>query len=100
MNKCVSGNIRVDALTVQKTIHRYGAEAQQIVAMEECSELIKEISKMLREKGDKRHLTEEIADVLICIENLQQIHLIPDVEIQGVIKRKQERIEQRMIKDE
>ena len=82
---------QVSAYKVQKTIHHYGAENQQIVAMEELSELIKEISKMLRGKGDKEHLTEEIADVFVIIEDLQQIHLIPDEKIQEWIDKKIDR---------
>lgn len=43
------------------------------VAEEECAELIKEISKQLRGKGDRAGLLEEIADVYICLFSLRRI---------------------------
>lgn len=88
--------MNISAYTVQETILYYGAKIQQVVAMEECAELIKEISKALRGKFDKEHMAEEIADVLIVIENLQQIHHIPDFKIQDYIDEKTERIKERM----
>ena len=36
------------ASVLEKAIEKWGKEAQTIVAMEECAELIKECSKMLR----------------------------------------------------
>lgn len=56
----------------------YGAEAQHVVAMEECAELIKAISKYLRTEDieDVDNLIEEIADVEIMIEQLKLIHNI------------------------
>ena len=82
----------VNSYTVQKTIMRYGEQMQQTVAMEECAELIKEISKAIRGQARKEHIAEEIADVLICIENIQQIHGIPDEKIQRYIDLKTDRI--------
>lgn len=56
----------------------YGAEAQHVVAMEECAELIKAISKYLRTKNIKNldNIIEEIADVEIMLEQLKTIHCI------------------------
>lgn len=64
--------------------------------MEECSELIQCISKELRCKSDITHLTEEMADVLICVEILKQIYNISDEELNNWIKYKQKRILNRM----
>lgn len=52
----------------------FGTEMQQIVAMEELGELIQEISKQLRGKGDPEHLAEEIADVRIMLDQLVLMH--------------------------
>ena len=49
----------------------YGEEAQCIVAIEELSECAKEICKVLRGKGDREHLAEEIADATIMLEQLR-----------------------------
>ncbi|MCU9808349.1 hypothetical protein LEQ06_09335 [Paraclostridium sp. AKS46] len=43
-----------------------------VVAMEELSELQKEISKALRDRADINNITEEIADVEIVIEKLKK----------------------------
>ena len=59
-------------------VNRYGITMQLIVAIEECSELTKELTKILRgvmskNKNVIRPVTEEIADVLIMCEQLQYI---------------------------
>lgn len=77
---------------IKKSIDFYGKDIQSIVCMEECSELIQCISKELRGKSDIAHLTEEMADVLICVEILKQIYNISDEELNNWIKYKQKRI--------
>lgn len=48
----------------------YGRPMQCTVAVEELSEAQKEICKILRGKPDLQHLAEEIADVLIMMEQM------------------------------
>ena len=55
-------------------LKKFGKSRQSIIAMEELSELQKEISKFLRDKGDSDHLAEEVADVEIMIEQLKQFY--------------------------
>ena len=81
---------------IAKSIKHYGEEIQSTVCMEECAELIQEVSKAKRGKPDKNNMAEEIADVLICIEILKQIYDIPDYSIENWIERKQERMARRM----
>ena len=81
-----------EEMIYSKAIATYGKTLQSIVAIEECSELQKEISKLLRGKGDKEHLTEEITDVLICIEQLQMMYDISLIDILKVKKQKIERL--------
>lgn len=69
------------ASVLEKAIEKWGKEAQTIVAMEECAELIKECSKMLRGQGNIDHLIEEIADVLTCIEQLEIIYDIDNGDV-------------------
>lgn len=79
-------NDEIDEAVIEKT----GVDKQQIIAMEECSELIKAISKMLRSSEydpeavikNRSNLLEEIADVSICIERLKKIYDISDVAVQ------------------
>ena len=56
---------------MQDVIKFYGADLQQIIAIEEMSELQKEICKNKRGRDNIDHIAEEIADVLICIDQLQ-----------------------------
>lgn len=51
-----------------------GKEVISVVAIEECSELQKEITKMMRERGNKMNLLEEMADVYICLAELRQCY--------------------------
>jgi NTP pyrophosphatase (non-canonical NTP hydrolase) len=49
-------------------------DKQMIIAIEELSELQKEISKKLRGTGSNIDLCEEIADVLICLEYIKEYY--------------------------
>lgn len=62
-----------------------------VVAMEELSELQKEISKALRDKADINHITEEIADVEIVIEKLKKQFNISNSNIEKWKQFKKER---------
>lgn len=53
-----------------KALETYGKDNQIIVAIEELSELQKELTKYLRGKLDENHLIEEMADVYIMLEQL------------------------------
>ena len=48
-------------------------EAALVKLMEELSECAKELSKVLRGKGDLDHLAEEIADATIMLEQIRYI---------------------------
>lgn len=56
-----------------KIIEHFGSNNQCIVAIEELSELQKEICKHLRDMGNVHNIAEEIADVSIMLEQLQRI---------------------------
>lgn len=56
-----------------KAKHVYGIDAQVIKAVEELAELQKELCKFLLDDGNMEHITEEIADVEIMIEQLKLI---------------------------
>lgn len=51
-------------------IKKYGIDNQTIVAIEELSELQKELCKFQRGIGNKEHITEEIADVILVVAQL------------------------------
>ena len=95
-----------DKKTIDKTLDRYGIERQSLVAMEELSELQKAISKLVRNpeektkplefKGLRQNLIEEMADVLICMDQLIEYYQIQGIEIQDTIQAKQERQAKRL----
>lgn len=65
-----------------------GKEVTSVVAIEECSELQKEITKMMRERGNKMNLLEEMSDVYICLAELRQCYGITDHDLKVMIMRK------------
>lgn len=96
----------LDARVNNETMDRYGIERQSLVAMEELSELQKAISKLVRNpkektkplefKGLRNNLIEEMADVLICMDQLIEYYQIERHEIQELIQAKQERQAKRL----
>lgn len=54
-------------------IRKFGKSAQIVVAIEELSELTKELTKTLREKCNLKNISEEMADVEIMLEQLKLI---------------------------
>lgn len=88
-----------DKQIIEETMNRYGIERQSLVAMEELAELQKAISKLVRNpkektkplefKGLRHNLIEEMADVLICMDQLIEFYKIDHSEIQELIQAKQ-----------
>lgn len=98
--------VEIDARVNQETMDRYGIEKQSLVAMEELAELQKAISKLVRNpeestkplefKGLRHNLIEEMADVLICMDQLIEFYKVKHYEIQDTIRAKQERQAKRL----
>lgn len=59
--------------TYQAAVDTYGKISQLIMATEEMSELIKELSKNYRGESNISHISEEMADVEIMLEQLKII---------------------------
>ena len=78
-----------------KLLVRYG-DAQIIIAIEELSELQKELCKDLRGKLNKNNLIEEIADVEIMLEQMKMYYEIDDEELEVVKQQKLERTKERL----
>ena len=62
----------------QAAYEKWGENSQVMMAIEEMSELTKEICKVYRGLGDINNLAEEIADVTIMMEQLRLIYNIND----------------------
>lgn len=80
-----------------KIIEHFGNKNQCIVAIEELSELQKEICKHLRGLGNVHHIAEEIADVQIMLEQLQRIFDCHS-EVELMKKQKIQRTTERYLK--
>lgn len=59
---------------------RYGQEVQLTVAIEELSELQKEICKFLRGYNNIEHLAEEVADVHVILEQIELMFGLQNLE--------------------
>lgn len=63
----------------EKIIFKFGDNNQITVAIEELSELQKELCKSLRKEDNKVNICEEIADVEIMLEQIKLLFDIADV---------------------
>lgn len=57
-------------LVYEKALAKWGEKLQSTVAIEEMSEVIKEITKMQRGELNREHMAEEIADARIMMEQM------------------------------
>ena len=62
----------------QVALRKWGADLQTMMAVEEMSELTKEICKIKRGKTDLDALADEIADVTIMLEQMREIYGLND----------------------
>ena len=79
--------------TLEKAINIYGKDMQLTVAVEELSELIKEICKHKRGADNREAIIEEVVDCEIMIMQLEIIFDIKQDEINRVAHAKLERLE-------
>lgn len=59
---------------LEAALSAYSSEIQRVVAIEELSELQKELCKSLRGQTDRQHIAEEIADVQITLEQMMILY--------------------------
>ena len=81
---------------LKKAIETYGKDMQLTVAVEELSELIKEICKNKRGADNRKNIIEEMADCFIMLEQLAIIFDIPNHAINEVASQKISRLEKRL----
>lgn len=93
---------------IEQMLEKFGEDSQIDVAIEEMSELIKELVKYKRSKihfrekaaASREHVIEEMGDVLFMMEYLKHIFSIPDDAIQQIIQDKAKRTKKRYIDGE
>lgn len=72
-------------------IDTFSEDAQKLMAIEEMSELMKEICKDFRGNTNKDAIKEEMADVLVMIDQLMIIYGIQLSDIHRIMNAKIER---------
>ena len=80
-----------------KLIEKY-KDKQLIVAIEELSELQKELCKTLRGNINKENIIEELADVYIMLDQIKIYFSITSNEAEEMIDKKIERTKERLLK--
>lgn len=83
--------IEVPGYLTQAVLADNGLSHEELICLEELSELQKELTKQLRNKGNMRNLVEEMADVYICLKTIQSGMFISDREINEAIVEKTDR---------
>lgn len=74
-------------------LNHYGAQKQELQAVQELSELILLLAARPDQRGQnyKKRITEEIADCSIMLEQVKMMHEINDYDITEVVVHKLER---------
>jgi len=72
-------------------ISKYGTEHQVTVAIEELSELQKELCKFIRRNGNLSNIAEEIADVQLMLWQMQTVFDVRQEEVERRVKYKIDR---------
>lgn len=86
--------------TLEKAVETYGKDMQLTVAVEELSELIKEICKNKRGRDNRDNIIEEMADCYIMLEQLAIIYGIELNEIVAMMYSKTQRLEKSLAESE
>ena len=79
-------------VVLRQAIETYGAESQLDIAIEEFSELIKEICKHKRHVDNTEAIIEEMADCYIMLEQMKTIFGLGSTVIRDVADKKIKRL--------
>ena len=80
-----------------RALAKYGKNGQMLIALEEMSELTKELVKNMRGRDNIAEITEELADVYVTLEHIKRIIGIADAAVYKIAHEKIDRLEQRLI---
>ena len=79
----------------KKIINNYGVNAQ----LKKLTEEVYEFEEAVLEKHDKEHITEEIADIFVILQQFKEKYNIEEAEINKVMKYKVDRQLRRIEKE-
>ena len=85
--------MKINQEVIKQTNEVWGFEYMTSLCMEEFAEVVQAINKVRRKNNfdNLNHLDEEIADCLICIEQLKDLGIANEERIQHWIEYKQAR---------
>lgn len=86
----------MDVGVLKKAIETYGVDMQLNVAIEEFSELTKEICKYKRGADNRSEILEEMADCYIMLEQMQLMFNLNFRAIASMMNEKVERLRTRL----
>lgn len=76
----------------QRTIQKWGEEAQCDQAVEECAELIATLKHYRRDKVDEQVVVDEVADVFLMVGQL--IYMFGEEKVHKAVESKLEKLQQ------
>lgn len=76
---------------IKRIAHHYGFRHQAIKAAEESSELSVALCKLVGGEGGRAAVVEEMADVMIMVEQMQYLMRVNNAELREVMTDKVER---------
>ena len=87
----------MDKLKIEKLVKKNGIRSQSIEVQKKCEELIQAISKCMHPKTmlpivERECLMEKMADIMICLEQLQIMYYIDDEELYAMKQKKENRL--------
>ena len=90
----------MERLMIEKLVKKNGIRYQSEIAQEECEKLIQAISKCMHPKTmlpiqERERLMEKMADIMICLEQLQIMYYIDDEELYAMKQYKEKRLIER-----
>lgn len=80
----------------RKALEVYGLDAQIIKLSEECGELLSAVSKCRSGRDTADHVAEEMADVLVMMDQMQIAFGITEKTVFDYVEKKLERLEKRL----
>ena len=81
---------------LKEVIVKNGSFLQMVVAIEEMSELMKELSKSMRGENNHDAILEELADVYIMLKQIEMINDITKAKLFEKITEKIDRLKERI----
>lgn len=79
---------------IKRNIEASGGKHACIISLQELSELSVEVTNSLRDKIDEFGLLEELADAMISIECIRQVHDISEEQLSRAVNVKLGRVEE------